>query len=435
VPASGGTPTPVTTLDTSRQEIAHEHPFFLPDGRHFLYAAWSSSNAPLGIRLRSLDSKEATPLLEGVASAQYAHGALLFVRETTLMAQAFNVAQQAFTGDAVPVANQISIGQSAIGSSRAGAFSVSETGVLVYQTALSAPPSRLVWLDREGREISTVGDTAAYGDLDLSPDGQRVSVSVDVPGGGNRDVWIFDTVRGMGTRATFDSGNESVGVWSPDGNRFVYTSDRDDRREVYLKAASGAGDAVAVFKNDINKYVMSWSPNGEFLVYISPSAPGGSYDMWTLPLSGDRTPRPFMQTPFNEGFAARFSPDGRWIAYPSDESGRSEVYVAPFPADPSRKRRVSTAGGTTARWGQDGREIFYYEPASGRLMSVPLTYGAGDVNVGIAKPLFRVRRVPLWGMWYDMTRDGQRFLVNTPADLDTTTPLTLVVNWGALLDR
>ena len=430
VPASGGTPVAATALATGADESIHAHPFFLPDGRHFLYAAWSSSAAPIRVRIGSLDSAEGPALLEGVANAQYADGALLFVRGTTLMEQAFDANRRALIGDPVAIANQLSIGRlsSTDAFSRAGAFSVSETGVLVYQTAPS-PASRLVWFDRQGREVGVVGDTADYGDLLLSPDDLRVSVSVDVPGGGNRDIWVFDAVRGVGSRATFDSGNELEGVWSPDGSRLVYNSNRTGRQNLYENAASGAGEERPVLESAINKYVLSWSPDGKFLLFVTPPGPNGSFDLWSLPLFGDRTPRPFLQTPFDEGRAAMFSPDGRWVSYQSDESGRQEIYVTPFPADPRRKQRISAGGGITARWAGNGREIFYYEPASGRMQSVALTYVGDGVEIGPARPLFKVRPNLDWGLWYDVTRDGQRFLVNKLPDHGTMTPLTLVANW------
>ena len=430
VPAAGGTPVAATRLATVADESIHAHPFFLPDGRHFLYAAWSSSMAPIGVRIGSLDSVDSAVLMEGVANAQYARGALLYVRGTTLMEQAFDATRRALAGDPVAIANQLSIGRltSTDAFSRAGAFSVSTTGVLVYQTA-PPPASRLVWFDREGRQVGAVGDTADYGDLMLSPDGQRVSVSIDVPGGGNRDIWIFDAVRGVGFRATFDPGNELEGVWSPDGSRFVYNSNRAGRQNLYERAASGVGNDAPVLESAINKYVLSWSPDGKYILFVTPPGPNASFDLWSLSLSGDRTPRPFLQTPFDEGRGAMFSPDGRWICYQSDESGQQEVYVTPFPADPTRKQRISTAGGTTARWAGNGREILYYEPASSRLQSVALTYVGSGVEVGVARPLFKVRPNLDWGLWYDVTRDGKRFLVNTLPDHDTLTPLTLVTNW------
>ena len=436
VPAAGGTPVAATGLATAGDESIHAHPFFLPDGRHFLYGSWSSTAAPLGVRIGSLDSAEGAALLEGVANAQYARGALLFVRGSTLMEQAFDANRRAIIGDPVAVANQLSIGRlsSTDAFSRAGAFSVSETGVLVYQTA-PTPVSRLVWFDRQGREVGAVGDTADYGDLLLSPDGQRVSVSIDVPGGGNRDIWVFDAVRGVGSRATFDSGNELEGVWSPDGSRLVYNSNRAGRLNLYEKAASGAGQDALVLESAVNKYVQSWSPDGKSLLFVTPPGPNSSFDLWTLPLTGERTPRPFLQTPFNEGRAAMFAPDGRWISYQSDESGQLEVYVTPFPADPARKQRISTAGGTTGRWAGNGREILYYEPGTSRFQSVTLTYRGDGVEVGAAKPLFKVRPNLDWGLWYDVTRDGQRFLVNTLPDHGTPTPLTLVVNWRARQKR
>ena len=254
--AGGGTASAVSAVDQNPGTSTHAQPFFLPDGRHFLYAAWSPTGAPIGVYLGSLDSTEGTPLrgLEGVANAQYARGALIFARESVLMARGFDAERRSFTGEEVPIAGQISLGPLTVTSSgsRAGEFSVSETGDLVYRAAPSMI-SRLVWLDREGREIGTLGEPAEYGDLFLSQDGRRVAVSIDTGGATKRDVWVFDTVRGGGDRLTSDAGGESGGVFSPDGDRIAFNSARAGGMDLYVKPTTGSGSDVVVREDDAVK--------------------------------------------------------------------------------------------------------------------------------------------------------------------------------------
>ena len=277
--------------------------------------------------------------------------------------------------------------------SRAGEFSVSETGDLVYRAAPSII-SRLVWLDREGRGIGTLGEPAAYGDLFLSQDGRRVAVSIDTGGATKRDVWVFDTVRGGGDRLTSDAGGESGGVFSPDGDRIAFNSARAGGMDLYVKPTTGSGsDVVVRGGRRRSSTCWSWSPDSQFLLYITNPAVSVSADMWTVPASGNRTPTPFLHTKANEGFAAMFSPDGRSIAFPSDEWGRFEVYVARFPADAASGRvRVSTAGGLSPRWGAESRELFYFEPDSGRMMTVPLTFSGNGVKAAPRSPCSRSGR-------------------------------------------
>jgi Tol biopolymer transport system component len=244
---------------------------------------------------------------------------------------------------------------------------------------------------------------------------------------------MFDTVRGTGARVTFDPGNEFVGVLSPDGRRMAFDSRRKGPIDLYEKPVSGAGDEIVLREDREDKVLLDWSD--EFLIYITMTGPEAAADIWTLPVSGDRTPRRFLATPFREGYAAKASPNGRWIAYPSDKSTRMEVYVAPYPADPEREQQVSVSGGVTPRWGPGGQELYYFEPASGRLMVVPLTYRGNSVLVGDAQPLFKVRPPETWALWYDVTADGQRFLVNTPLDQEARSHLMLIQNWPALLER
>ena len=429
VSATGGTPSPVTSLDTKAGETAHVYPFFLPDGRHFVYLAQTSGGVPHGVYIGSLDSTERTRLFDGGSNAEYAQGALLFLRGTTLMAQPFDVGRLAFTGEAVPLANQVRVSEVS-GFLRTGAFNVSETGVLVYR-ADPSPGSDLVWFDRTGRELGRLGDRAKYLDVVLSPDGTQASVSVMESGTATRDVWVYDVARGLRNRLTFDPEDDLDAKWSPEGTRVAYASRRKGHLDLYVKMASGAESEHLLWADDLDKYPQSWSPDDRFLLYATVGGPTGQ-DLWVLPLFGDaQKPFPFLQTQSNKG-TGQFSPDGHWIAYRSNETGRFEIYVAPFPG-PGGKWQVSTTGGTGPRWRRDGKELFYVGPGN-TLMAAAVAVEGARVEVGAVRRLFQVRPVtPRY--FYDTSPNGQRFLVNTTEELDASVPITLVVNWHALLKK
>jgi Tol biopolymer transport system component len=245
------------------------------------------------------------------------------------------------------------------------------------------------------------------------------------PGRGTRDIWIFDTVRGVRTRFTFDPAEERTAVPSPDGGQVVFNSLRSGALELYRKASSGAGTEELLLKDGRSKDPNHWSPDGRFLLYRV-TGDTRTNDIWVLPLSGDRTPFPFVATPFSEG-NARFSPDGRWVAYTSDESGQPEVYVAPFPSGEG-KWQVSTAGGEFPRWRGDGREL-YYLAAGNTLTAVAVAGTAAAFQAGAPQHLFKVNLPPGPGYPYDVTPDGQRFLFNT--EVAPPPPVTVVVNWMA----
>jgi hypothetical protein len=452
VSASGGAPSPVTTLSADNGETQHSYPFFLPDGRHFLYFAvgnkTASPNSPNGIYVAALDSNERKLLVPGGSTAMYALGYLLFLREQTLMAQPFDVERLELTGDALPIAEHVITGGA---SGMAGAFSVSETGVLAYQTGpadvggQAGAPTQLVWFDRSGKPIGALGDQARYGDLELTPDGGRVAVSLFDRARRGRDIWLFDLARGLRTRFTFDPADEMTSVWSPDASRVVFNARRKGHLDLYQKASSGAGDDEELLADSLEKVPLDWSPDGRFILFAV-----GAFqtpDLWVLPLFGDRKAFPFKQTPFSE-VPGRFSPDGRWIAYASNESGKYEVYVAPFPGrggvlsaaaapgTPGDKWQVSTVGGSWPRWRSDGREIFYLAPDQ-KLMAAAVSGAGSAFEVGAVKPLFEAPalRIPNQGSMYDVSLDGQRFLVNTLAEQAAAAPITLVVNWPALLKK
>jgi serine/threonine protein kinase/Tol biopolymer transport system component len=440
VSAASGTPSPVTALDTKAGEGVHFDPFFLPDGRHFLYAA--AIGTPVlsaSVFVGSLDSGDRKRLLTSSGNVQYAQGFLIFSRDATLMAQAFDASTLSLKGEAVPLAEQV---QFTTGL-QAATFSVSETGVLAFQTGGSGT-SQLLWFDRTGRPSGALGDRGPYlPEVNLSRSGTRASVATSESGALFGDLWLFDVPRGIRTRFTFGPASVRAPIWSPDGGQVVFSEIRKGSADLYQKASSGAGNESALLEDNFTKLPESWSPDGRFIsYYISgpPSLPNRN-DVWILPLFGDRKPFPLTQSPFTE-YRSQFSPDGRWIAYASNESGRFEVYVVPFTPGPAGgaaafgtaggKWQVSTMGGNEPRWSHDGKEIFYI--AANKLMAAAVTANGVGFKVDAVRPLFTVRPHVGQGV-YDVSQDDQHFLVNTVADQTDIAPLTLVVNWPAALKK
>ena len=427
VSAAGGMPTAATVLGSG--ENAHRRPFFLPDGRHFLYSA-ASAGAITGVSIyvASLDSADRKLLLGADANnAIYSQGHLLFLRETTLMAQPFDTQRLELAGEAFPIAEQIQVSGTTPPN---GFFSASENGVLAYQTGTGAAGSQLVWFDRTGKQLGVLGEPAAYSEIELSPDGKQASVNLPGASGGARDIWLYDVARGLKTRFTFDPALELTTLWSPDGRRVAFNSLRKGQFDLYQKPADGSGAEEVLLEDNRAKTPVSWSADGKFILYISGGGPTGN-DLFVLPLSGDRKAVPFVNTQFVEGPGA-FSPDGRWVAYVSNESGRFEVYVAPFPG-PGGKRQVSTGGGIQPRWRRDGTEIFYLAPDN-KLMAAAVNGRGASFEVGTVKPLFETRGAGL-RYQYAVNPDGQRFLMNTASEQAASAPITVVVNWTAGLKR
>jgi eukaryotic-like serine/threonine-protein kinase len=426
VSASGGIAAPLTELDVANGEITHRDPAFLPDGRHFLFFVQGTEGRQ-GIYLGSVDSKDRSLLLAGTSSGVYAPpGYLLFVREGTLMAQRFDPDNFMLAGDVSPVAEAVGLYNVSTGT-----FSVSEKGVLAHSVGYAADQRQLAWFDRSGKLVERIGSTAPIFDVVLSTDQKRAAVQWQ-----NNDIWVVDLVRGgIPSRLTFGPTVEDWPVWSPDG-QVLFNSTIGGAGDLYSKASSGAGQEVLVLKSAAPKRPTDWSHDGRFIVYDTDD-PKTRADIWVLPLSGDKKPQPILRTPFSEQHG-RLSPDSKWIAYISDESGRPEVYVQSFPPS-GGKWQLSTNGGFTPRWRGDGREL-YYLTLDRKIMAVDVRPTQLAFEVQQARPLF-VAPVDVVsaaaGNRFDVTADGQRFLINAPVENSTSASLgtVVVVNWAAGLKK
>jgi Tol biopolymer transport system component len=430
VPASGGVPSPATAFQDG--ETGHARPAFLPDGEHFVYRGIPRPEDPRGpLFVGSLSSTEGTRVMDDVASTNviYAQGHLLFLRERTLMAQPFDSGRLVVSGDPVPIAEQI---QTIAGY---GFFSASDSGVLAYQTGTAAGAPQLVWVDRAGKVLTAVGKPAAYGSLALSPDGRRALVSLAAQAGA--DLWVLDLMRdGLASRFTFDPAIDNNPVWSPGGDRIVFSSLRTGNADMYQKASNGTGSEEVVLATSENEVATSWSADGRYLLYTQ-NVPAG--DIWVLPMSGERKPFRFLQSRANEA-QGQFSPDGRWVAYQSNESGRLETYVTQFNGAnraSEGKWQVSISGGGSPRWSPDGRELFYLSTVPDpQLMAATIVIDRDNFQVRAVTPLFRVRPPFTSGSYYEVAPDGSRFLFNmAPESPAATAPITVVLNWTATLKR
>jgi eukaryotic-like serine/threonine-protein kinase len=441
VSAAGGASTPLPTFGEGRAELRARWPWFLPDGRHFLYYAVNNGNATReSIRIGSLDSREESKALVespfgSLSSPAYAQGYVLFLRESTLMAQPFDSKRLVTTGEAVPVADSVQ----SIGNLRRGVFSASENGLLAYQSG-SGETNTLAWFDRSGKQTGTLGDPAALGRIQFSPDRKSLAITINDHSAQNRDVWLYDVSRGLRTRFTFDRGFESDAIWSPDGGSIVFNSSRKGSLDLYRKSSDGAGAEELLYADHVDKYPSSLSPDGKFLLYYAAGDPKTGVDIWVLPVAAQGSqsalkPFPFVQTAFVEQ-SGQFSPDGRWVTFVSNESGRYEIYAAPFHGPGGAiggKRQISTGGGAQPRWRRDGKEIFYVG-LGGQLTAVEVNVKGAALEVGAVHPLFG----PLLtgnGYQYDVSADGQRFLAVLAAVQNKDEPLNIVQNWTVGLKK
>jgi eukaryotic-like serine/threonine-protein kinase len=431
--ATGGTPERITQVDASRNELEHTWPVFLPDGRHFLYLARNAQPENSAIYVGSIDSKETKRLLQAHSSAEYAPGYLLFVRENTLVAQGFDIARLEMKGDAFPIAEQVPRNPQ---NGRA-MFSASENGVLALRTG-GLVQNELIWFDRAGKQLGEVTPPGSYASPSFSADDKQVAVRRSDPQANNSDIWLIDLERGVPIRFTTDLGIDNFPTWSPDGSRIAFISTRNGQTSIYQKSSSGAGAEEALITSAELKYNPQWSPDGHFILYGQINATT-NVDLLLLPLSGERKPQPFLQTSFIEA-QPRFSPDGRWVAYISNETGQFEVYVQSFPAI-NGKVPISTGGGSQPQWRGDGRELYYYTPDR-KLMAVEVNGEGSTFKVGVPRPLFNIRVVgagidqgfPGNG-YYAPARDGKRFLVTTSPEAGERQQINVILNWTADLKR
>ena len=419
ISAGGGSASPVTSASTASPIGTESAPFFLPDGRRFLYSVGSGGGG--AIYVGSVDSRETRKLLDGAVLPTYANGFLVFGRNNTLMAQRFNADRQELSGDAVPLVHQLQIGGAP--SSRA-TYAVSESGVLAYQGAIDEQ-STLVLLDRTGKELGILSDSADFSYVHVSANGRQAAVSVIDNASGNRDLWLYETARMGRVRLTDDPTDDFAAVWSPTADRLVFAARRagDTNLNLYEKVLSG-GRERRLLNHEGLEIPTSWSPDGRFILFQTES-PASDISVLSLP---DTKVLPFANTKFTEA-SAQFSRDGRWVAYSSNETGRTEVYIAPFGRTGPRVP-VSTDGGSSPRWSDDGKELFYVM-GDDMLMRVAVSANESSTEVGPSQALFRTqfRRN---AFPYDVCSDG-RFLVNRSVRDASPAPITLVVNWPALL--
>jgi Tol biopolymer transport system component len=431
VGAGGGRPVQVTTLDSTKH-TTHRWPFFMPDGKHFVYLATNHSGGAReqnGIYFGSLDSKEPKLLVATEGGAQYASGYLLFQSQAVLLAQPFDPSRGVLSGEAVPVAEKVQYDSGVWRS----LFTVSQNGLLAYQSGSARLGTELVWFDRSGKQLGRVAERERYSDPRLSPDGKRLAVTAGDP---LTNIWVFDLGRGTKTRLTFDEATHNFPSWSPDGSRVAFASFSGPAAgaaiggSLHAKASNGTGgdELVLASESRVGLAYPQWSADGRYMVYEKASGPTGAA-VWAVALTGDK--KPFVvaqpQSPQNSVFSGRLSPDGHWIAYTSNDSGQPEIYVAPFPGGGGRWQ-VSTGGGDSATWRRDGKELFYWANDQ-MLTAVEVSPQGSEFQVGAAHKLFRLSS-PALGMAYDVAPDGQRFLVNYLPE-DTATPISLVVNWTA----
>jgi Tol biopolymer transport system component len=438
ISAAGGAVSPLTQIDNAK-DTSHRFPYFLPDGHHFLYYV-QGAPASHGIYVGDLNGSGGRRLLDVDSAPVYeSSGHLFFLRQNTLFAQEFDAARLELKGSPYSVVEHIATHINAQGYS---AVSASFSGPIVYRRTLARGRRQLLWLDRSGKEIAKAGDPLEANQLSVSPDGRHAALFQFV--NNNSDVWLLDLGRNVLSRFTSDPAVESNPIWSSDGRKIIFNSNRNGSYDLYTKSVTGAGTEELLFAGGHDTRPEDVSPDGRFLLYADLD-PKTGYKVLALPMSGpnasptrrtpqtdgDRKPFPVLHTNFSED-NAQFSPNGKWIAYESNESGRSEIYVQPFPG-PGDRTRVSTNGGAQVRWRRDGKELFYIA-LDDRLMAVPvqLASSAPTFEAGSPVPLFATRVGGALSypneQQYDVSPDGLRFLMNTIIE-EVPSPITVILNW------
>ena len=419
--AGGSAPSRLTEVDLDRKERGHVWPVFLPDGVRFLYLIQSSAPATRGIYVGSLSTKEKTRLVNTDVRAAFASPhRLVFMQEETLFAQSLDDHDTRVIGEATPIATHVAHNPS-MGIGRAS-FSVSDSGVLVYRTGGvgGIRMSELAWFDRHGAPAGSLSAPAQYDEFDVSVDGTHVAASEFDARSQQLDIWLLAQGE-QGRRLTFDPSDDNSPIWSPDGRRIVFRSERGGSGDLYVTAIGGSDQLL--FKSPDRKTPETWTPDGRFVIFQTQSR-AGEIMHWLVPTTGAQTPQAL---PLRQARELAVSPDGHWIAYTSDDSSTSEICVQPFPPSGARWQ-ISAGGGFEPRWRRDSRELFFVSTA-GRLMAVDVAPGA-TFSATPPKELFQLRSS--LSLQYGVSPDGQRFIVNTPIDPGGAS-MTVVVNWPTQL--
>jgi eukaryotic-like serine/threonine-protein kinase len=421
---SGGTPTPATAPDRSLKEDSHRWPAFLPDGIHFLYSAVNFSSRTFLIYAGALDTHEKRVILESADNGAYAApGYLIFYRDGSLFGQAFDANKLELSGQPVPLLTGVQF-QPRIAEA---VFAASTPGVLVAQKGEDSGSSQLLWFDRRGQEIGAAADAGVYGNLSLSSDGRAVAVDATDSASQNTDIWTYDLETRSAKRLTFSPAIDSMPVWSADGRRFVFSSNPAGQFDLYLKDANGAEAEKLIPQEGPDRFATDWSRDGKYVLYERGT------DFWYVTMP-EQQPTLYVKSASTLQ-SGQFSPDGKWVAYASNESGRWEIYVTSFPAAHG-KWQVSDAGGEQPRWRADGKEL-YYLSRERKLMAVPVRTGA-DFDAGRPQELFQAN--PREGVatseqfFYAVSRDGQKFLINTQIKT-AMIPMSVVLNWASKLKQ
>jgi Tol biopolymer transport system component/predicted Ser/Thr protein kinase len=428
VPAAGGTPTVVTKLDTTIKELSHRWPMFLPDGDHYLFVNQTSSSATDSdvVYLGSLAGKSWTALFRGSSNVAYSSGHLLFVRQSTLMAQAFDPGALRFTQDAVPIAEAIQYNPA---RSKA-IFSASDDGVLVYQSGETSEPE-LALFDAQGEKVAALGEHGVQR-FQLSPDGTKIAYDKPDEQTGRFDIWVYDLARHIASRLTFDPGMDIVPQWSPAGDSIVFSSNRTGRFALYIKDAAGTGNERLLYGGSGDYYATSWSRDGLRLSVSTLADPKTKNDLWMLSMTGEPALTPVFRTEFNE-WLGKFSPNSRWLAYQSDETGKYEVYIRAADGSGS-KYQVSANGGTNGTWSRDGRTLVYGSPDR-KLMSARLREVGATMVVDSIRTLFDLESRAVVGSTVEPSPDGTKFVGRIQDTRGASPPVTLVVHWDKDLPK
>ncbi len=425
ISASGGTPIEITVPDKSLVEDSHRWPVFLPDGIHYLYSAIHLSGRKdlTSIYVGSLNSNEKRLVTKASGNVEYVAPYLLAYRDQTLFAQHFNPRTFELSGEAIPIFTDV---QYSPRISRA-VFGASSSQLLVAQKAGDTGASQLVWFNRQGQEIGIGLKPGIYGNITLAPDGKAVAADTTDPSSQNTDIWTYDLGTESAKRLTFDPAIDSLPIWSPDSTRMIFSSNRGVTFDLYLKDTNGAQEETHISQDGPDRFPTAWSPDGKYVMYER------GPDLWVVTIP-DFRPTLFLKASSTLK-NAQFSPDGKWVAYSSNESGRWEIYVTSFP-DAHGKWQVSNAGGDQPKWRADGKELFYLSAGS-EMMVVAVKTGVG-FDAGSPQALFQAnpREVVATSeqFSYDVSKDGQKFLINTQLKT-AATPMSVVLNWSAKLNR